>query len=376
MYDDQTFLTNIYNKQKDLGEKAIAYTKDACSDIQKGMLDIQNLWMEFDLYNVYPWFVAGDLYQEMVLEDIDISPSEINDLVTNPNPSFSSFEEELLLRVAIGEKPISELVSKYFWIPFAYDGPIVNTEESYTKEIAKIKDPESKLAELLKKRKTIVEKNKHLFSKLTDQQKKLVSQIYLLQEMTDYRKEVQYQLHVMFHTLGKKYIEKHELPEDIFYYLFAKEVFSNASVLELYAERKNNYILYAEEENLSYNYDYAQLKKEIFEVSSTANLKGHVASAPEPKLFTGKVKVMAKHTDTFEEGDILVTLMTTPDFVPAMRKAKAIITDEGGITCHAAIVSRELGIPCIIGTKVGTKVLATGDLIEVDANKGIIRKIG
>lgn len=67
--------------------------------------------------------------------------------------------------------------------------------------------------------------------------------------------------------------------------------------------------------------------------------------------------------------------MTRPELMPAVKKAKAIITDEGGLTCHAAIVSRELGVPCIIGTKIATKILKDGNLVEVDANKGIIRKI-
>jgi pyruvate,water dikinase len=65
--------------------------------------------------------------------------------------------------------------------------------------------------------------------------------------------------------------------------------------------------------------------------------------------------------------------MTRPEFVPLMKKASAIVTAEGGITCHAAIVSRELGIPCVIGTKNATKVLKTGDEIEVDAEKGIVK---
>ena len=65
--------------------------------------------------------------------------------------------------------------------------------------------------------------------------------------------------------------------------------------------------------------------------------------------------------------------MTRPEFVHLMRTAKGIITDEGGIACHAAIVSRELGKPCIIGTKIATKVLKDGDLVEVDANKGIVK---
>ena len=61
--------------------------------------------------------------------------------------------------------------------------------------------------------------------------------------------------------------------------------------------------------------------------------------------------------------------------MPAIQKAKAIITNEGGITCHAAVISRELGIPCIVGTKIATKVLKDGDLVKVDANKGIVKVI-
>lgn len=77
----------------------------------------------------------------------------------------------------------------------------------------------------------------------------------------------------------------------------------------------------------------------------------------------------------FPEGAILVTTMTRPEFMPAIRRASAIVTDEGGITSHAAIVSRELDVPCIIGTKIATKVFKDGDLVEVDANKGVVRKV-
>jgi len=79
--------------------------------------------------------------------------------------------------------------------------------------------------------------------------------------------------------------------------------------------------------------------------------------------------------DRVKNGDILVTGMTTPNFVPAMKRAGAIVTNDGGITCHAAIVSRELGVPCIIGTRMATKILKDGDLVEVDAENGIVRKI-
>jgi len=65
--------------------------------------------------------------------------------------------------------------------------------------------------------------------------------------------------------------------------------------------------------------------------------------------------------------------MTHPEFLPMMRKAVAFVTDEGGITCHAAIVAREMKRPCIIGTKNATKVLKDGDMVEVDAEKGIVK---
>jgi phosphohistidine swiveling domain-containing protein len=91
---------------------------------------------------------------------------------------------------------------------------------------------------------------------------------------------------------------------------------------------------------------------------------------------TGKVKLVfgVEDASKVEEGDVLVTRMTTPDLVFIMRRAGAIVTDEGGLLCHAAIVSRELGVPCVVGTDTATKVFQDGELVEVDAGKGVIRK--
>ena len=82
-----------------------------------------------------------------------------------------------------------------------------------------------------------------------------------------------------------------------------------------------------------------------------------------------------KDVRKFVSGRILVALMTSPDYIVAIKKAKAIITDDGGITSHAAIVARELKKPCIVGTKFASKVLHDGDLVEVDAEQGIVKKI-
>jgi len=92
---------------------------------------------------------------------------------------------------------------------------------------------------------------------------------------------------------------------------------------------------------------------------------------------TGMVHIVSSYKEiiNFKEGEVLVTVYTGPEFVPAMKKAAAIVTDTGGITCHAAIVSRELNKPCVVSTGVATKVLKDGDMVEVDAEKGIVRKL-
>jgi len=100
-------------------------------------------------------------------------------------------------------------------------------------------------------------------------------------------------------------------------------------------------------------------------------VKGQGAS---PGVATGRVVVIrdVKDTGSVKAGDILVTKMTNPDMVPAMQKVAAIVTDEGGMTCHAAIVSRELGTPAVVGTRNATSVLKPGQLISVDGEKGFI----
>ncbi len=112
-------------------------------------------------------------------------------------------------------------------------------------------------------------------------------------------------------------------------------------------------------------------EKETKKVEGTPILKGYGAS---PGVATGIVKVIldAKEIWKIKKGDILVTRMTNPDFVVAMEKSAAIITDEGGITSHAAIVSRELGVPCIIATKTATQTLKDRMKITVDATNGKI----
>ncbi|MBT4541142.1 hypothetical protein HOC35_06525 [Candidatus Woesearchaeota archaeon] len=132
----------------------------------------------------------------------------------------------------------------------------------------------------------------------------------------------------------------------------------------------NSSIVYNHEDSKKL-YEEVQLQ---YEQTGGKDILGTVAN-------TGKVIAVAKvisgpkDFEKLEQNEIIITSMTRPEFIPIMKKAAAIVTDEGGISCHAAILSRELGIPCIIGTKIATKTIKDGDLIEVNANHGIVSKI-
>ncbi len=115
---------------------------------------------------------------------------------------------------------------------------------------------------------------------------------------------------------------------------------------------------------------FAQLQR----ANPTEGLSGIGAS---PGLAQGPAAIVRNRRDMEKvvQGSVIVSSMTRPELMPALRKAAAIITDEGGITCHAAIVARELGIPCVIGTRHATRTLHDGEQVEVDADRGIVRRI-
>lgn len=117
-------------------------------------------------------------------------------------------------------------------------------------------------------------------------------------------------------------------------------------------------------------------KKDLYEKEITKKITEFPGTVSYKGLVKGKARIVLSpsiNAGRFKEGEILVTSMTTPEFAPLIKRAAAIITDEGGLLCHAAIVSRELKTPCIVGTKIATRVLRDGDLVEVDANRGVVK---
>jgi len=152
--------------------------------------------------------------------------------------------------------------------------------------------------------------------------------------------------------------EKEEIKERMKTFVFIPKKI--AKILKL-----DNYL----QENTSINFIFDKPNKENLE---SGIIKGHIAFKGKAQ---GKVRILKRKNQISEfiKGEILVSPMTTPDFIPAIKKASAIVTDEGGITCHAAIISREMKKPCIIGTKIATQILKDGDIVEVNADKGIVK---
>lgn len=151
-------------------------------------------------------------------------------------------------------------------------------------------------------------------------------------------------------------------------------------LIEEISKRKNGCIFLNEKlypiDQLNATLEQNDLILEKVKADDISEIKGSVAYKVD-RVVTGKARLISGFKDMhdFQEGEVLVTEMTNPDYVPIMKLAVAIVTNEGGITCHAAIASRELKVPCVIGTKFATSVINTGDMVEVDTNTGIIRII-
>lgn len=152
-----------------------------------------------------------------------------------------------------------------------------------------------------------------------------------------------------------------------------KKLAQDRMACSLSVSEKNGKVTIYSGEDAKKIYAGLSVAKDEFEFQGK-EIKGTPALAGKAK---GIVRIInfVRHIDKMEEGDILVSAATNPNLITAMRKASAFITDEGGITCHAAIVARELQKPCITGTKIATKVLHDGDLVEVDANNGVVKML-
>lgn len=201
--------------------------------------------------------------------------------------------------------------------------------------------------------------------------------VFLRTQRTDFFQESSFYVYELMQKIAKELAVYY----DDLLYLSAREVLLSLNeefnYLKIIKERKKRFFVFFDREKdivleAKKATDYINkrpiLKREFRKVKEIMGKIGY------PGRAIGKVKIIKSDKDNskIEKGDILVSMMTTVNFISAMERAAAFVTDEGGVTCHAAIIAREMKKPCIIGTKIATQVLKDGDFVEVDANKGII----
>lgn len=416
---DQNFIKKRLEKYREKSLKFVDFFRNKMSgDLSKytnekildSLEQYYKHYQELALLSIPVYMCLSDYLSDYLLKKLGhFSKERANKIVlTLSTPNYQTYtkkEEVDLISFAINikerqmtkfeeTKEFKELVKKYFWIPFDYYGPEVWDKKYYIKKINKLLERD--IAELKRKKDKILEYYlilKEKQTQLTKEQKfsnKLIDLFDVLKSIAliqDEKKAVTTESHYYLQRVFKELSKRTNMHYFDFYLLLPNEtkdvLLKSVKLKRLVEERKKLSILIiknGKEKVITGNNARRYAKNNKFLLVSQEQkktideIKGTIGSLGRAK---GKVKVIdnQKEMHKFKRGEILVSTMTSPDYSIIMSKAKAIVTNEGGMTCHAAIVSRELGIPCVIGTKIATKVLKDGDLVEVNANEGIVKII-
>lgn len=276
---------------------------------------------------------------------------------------------------------------KYLWLHYNYEGPVL--ELDYFLEIWRLLVKDKNLKNLIKESESkfalIISQRAEIFKKLNfnKKERKLFNIARDIVWLKGWRKDCMYYGSYVLDKIAKEIGKRLGLSLNQVR-LFCDWEVKDALLKNKFSpdelnERYKFSIVYGDSVNRPKIYSGKKAKKflrdwplEKQKFKKVDELFGAVA-------YPGKARGMVKIVETVDDihkmkkGDILLSETTYPALVPAMKLAGAIVTNVGGLTCHAAIVSRELKIPCVVGTKIATQILKDGDLVEVDANKGIIK---
>jgi len=316
----------------------------------------------------------------------NLDQAEIISILTPPQIA-AHFQEELLLqKLKLGdEKSVKRHLKRFQWIPCVdlLDKPWSMSDLVKRKGILSKGQPTINL----KERKKILQRYKNVLKKLSPSQRKLGELIHQLVYLKDHRDDVRFKATFYIKNLYQEIAKQLKITLKELTFLtngeiekFLKGKIEPQVIKNKIQSRLQGYVIKKDFRGITILTGRAakRLLKIIVPLLAKGKritqIKGIVAMPGKAK---GKVIIVKTDSDLkkVKEKSIMVAPFTRPHYLIAMRKAGAIITDEGGLTSHAAIVSRELKIPCIVGTKIATKVLRNGDLVEVNADKGIVKII-
>ncbi len=407
---DPKFLLNLVKKTAVLGEKLLRIASKTSLNLKnKSNKNLTDSFWQFhlSLEKFMPFvsitYVAAKLLSKEINDFLKKNFSDLAEdqrskyftILTTPQKETNSAKEfKALLQVAdiykkMGrftpqiEKQIKGIYKKYSWLgavrvgwTYLRDDYNLKHYRNMIKKLAK-ENPEEKLHEIDSQ----ILKQKKDYKKVANMKEakpELIKKTNLLQEYL-YQKNLrgEYIVHALLlvKPLLKEIAQRLDVTLENLVYFTPEEIVDSLKGKNLpdFQARKRGYDIFMEGGQVTLKVRKPKVKKIIKE---RRVLKGATAQLGKAR---GRVKIIfdPQQVTKMKKGDILVTKMTSPDFMMAIHRAAAIITDEGGITCHAAIVSREFGIPCIVGTKIATQALKDDDFIEIDATGkiGIARKI-
>lgn len=407
---DKSFSNKIVTRSKIAGQRLHRECYLALGEIKKGRL-LYARWSElFKLFSELCVLglgaVMSDLEHNRLSRQLDAIVSEkiakyklprslgeyITVLAQSTTPTYAlAAKKELwqLIKNKPAVKTLDKYLKKYCWLNYGHRGPALSREdlklqlEKLSKNIAEKKNLSAMIdiSGLVERQRRFIEE-----LRLSAAEKQLFAIARDFNGIKAYRADL---MCLTFYTLnqavnelsrqlGVAVNELHSLlPAEFLTAIKTKKIPNveilrqrfNKSVVHVKTFNKIEVFLGREAEAFIKNN-----KPQEQAVSQNAVIKGFVASSGK---VTGIVKIVNNVKDIHKifKGDILVAAQTIPQYLPAMAKAAAFVTDIGGITSHAAIVAREMKKPCIIGTKIASKILRDGDIIEVDAEKGEVRKI-
>lgn len=336
--------------------------------------------------NILSLFESESGIKDKIEQDLLLSK-----LIIPKKKNFFVKEQDNLLKMALKLQKNKEAdvrqdieihLEKYAWTSTnVYLGKLQTKKDVMNKLRELLKDnPEKELAKIKQDKEKTLKDYQEAFHPIRDS-RELVNLIDLAREflfLQTHKMEVLFLAHFYAYSLFKEIGKKFEMTVDELIYLTGEEIIGlleetiSVDIKEIKNRMKAVAII---KEHCKFTLLSGDKVKGIAKKATKATMvKGTVASKGKAK---GKAKLLYEVEDMpkIQKGDIIVSPMTRPHFVPVLKKCSGIVTDFGGILCHAALISREFGIPCVVGTKYATKVFKDNDLVELDAYKGVVRKI-
>ncbi len=399
---DLDFYFKIIEKRVQLDKETVEFSQRIANmDVSRlSLIELKKLFVEFmdkempRVGSVYIPFNLEEIFEDIIKNELGgkVAADKVDEyfalLTTCPKETYSNREKRKLLELAVDrinfkENPlimdkIKKHSSDFIWLNQYFFLVDLYTPEKVIDRLNKIEDPVKELEKLKLKSIKTEEKFNQLVKEL-DLSPRIVKIARAAQEHSHGRDnlvgsaaKIYYNCLDFFNELAKRVGMSYET----FIELRINDVIFFLDKLIEIKKIKQGYGIYLDNGRIDIytGKDIEKIKVDEGDVKGITSVEGQIANRGYAK---GRVKIFMGAYDKkdMQAGDILVSPMTTPNLSLFMEKAGAIVTEEGGLTCHAAIIAREMGKPCIIGTKIACSVFKDNDLVEVDAEKGVIRKL-